>query len=237
VTSVVLVHGAFHGAWCFDRVIPLLEEAGLEVIALDLPGHGLSQVRFADLHGDANCVRDTLDSLTDDVILLGHSYGGAVVTEAGDHPRVRHLVYLSAFALDADESCNGVTIESVSRYPHEGRPSLATGAKLDVDGTMSVTSEAVRNCFYNDCDEETVAWATRLIGPQPLENLGQVPGRVAWRQRPSTYIVCTKDMAIHPMLQNDFAERCTERRELHASHSAFASRPSEVSEILVDLAR
>jgi pimeloyl-ACP methyl ester carboxylesterase len=237
VGTVVLVHGAFHGAWCFDRVVPLLEDAGLEVIALDLPGHGSSPLPFTDLHGDANFVREALDSLTDDVVLLGHSYGGAVITEAGDHPRVRHLVYLSAFTLDADESCNGVTADSRSRFPHEGRPNLAAGRTVHSDGTMSVAAEAMRQSAYNDCDEETAAWATRLIGRQPLANLGQAPSRVAWRLRPSTYIVCTEDMGIHPMLQEIFAARCSERRELHAGHSAFASRPSEVSEILVELAR
>ena len=85
-TTVVLVHGAWHGAWCFDRVIPLLEEAGVPALAVDLPGHGGDEGPFTDLHGDAAYVWATLDGIDGEVVLLGHSYSGAVITEAGGAP-------------------------------------------------------------------------------------------------------------------------------------------------------
>src|ERR1700724_2435336 len=91
--TVVLIHGAFHGAWCFDRVMPLLSQANVGAVAVDLPGHGHDIGPFTDLHGDASRVCDVLDRIDGEVVLLGHSYGGAVITEAGVHPAVRHLVY------------------------------------------------------------------------------------------------------------------------------------------------
>src|SRR5262245_42857940 len=98
--SVVLVHGAWHCGSCWDAVMPLPDEGGVEASALDLPGHGNSTEPFGDLHGDADSVRRFLDEGEGPVVLVGHSYGGAVVTDAGTHPRVRHVVYLCAFQLD-----------------------------------------------------------------------------------------------------------------------------------------
>ena len=104
MATIVLVHGAWHGAWCWERLTPLLDDAGVTSIAVDLPGHGNDRGPFTDLHGDADRVRETLDDVDGDVVLVGHSYGGCVITDAGAHPDVRHLVYVAAFPLDADES-------------------------------------------------------------------------------------------------------------------------------------
>src|SRR5438132_10381075 len=123
---VVLVHGAFHGAWCFDRVLPLLRDAGVEAVAVDLPGHGDDAGPFADLHGDADRVRAVLDEAGDGAVLVGHSYGGAVVTEAGQHPAVAHVVYLCALALDEGESCATAAVDAAAGagISHEGRPNF-----------------------------------------------------------------------------------------------------------------
>ena len=94
--TVVMVHGAWHGPWCFERVVPLLRDADVDARAVALAGEGYES--------DVASVRDALDGIAGDVVLLGHSYGGAVITEAGVHPAVRHLVYLCAFALDEGES-------------------------------------------------------------------------------------------------------------------------------------
>ncbi|MGB8224842.1 MAG: alpha/beta fold hydrolase, partial [Polyangiales bacterium] len=84
-SAIVLVHGAWHGAWAWDRVLPLLTAAGVPVTALDLPGRGASTAPLGDLHADAKAVTSELER-HDSVILVGHSYGGAVITEAGHHP-------------------------------------------------------------------------------------------------------------------------------------------------------
>src|SRR5438874_2230227 len=101
----------WHGAGCFGRVLPLLDAAGVPAVAIDLPGHGADPGPVTDLHGDADRVRSVLDGIDGDVVLLGHSYGGAVITDAGTHPSVRHLVYLCALALDAGESGNRAAVD------------------------------------------------------------------------------------------------------------------------------
>jgi len=234
--TAVLVHGAWHGGWCFDRVTPLLEEAGVPAVAIDLPGHGSDPRPFTDLHGDAARVMDVLDGIDGEVVLLGHSYGGAVIAEAGEHPAVRHLVFLCAMALDRGESCAAAAVDQTAMLSHEGRPSIAEGLLMRPDGTSTLTPEAATACLYNDCDPETVAWALAHLGPQPMDNLSQSPSAVAWRARPSTYVVCTEDLIIHPGVQEALAERCTRRLAWPTGHSPFASEPRRVSELLVELA-
>ena len=110
-----------------STVLPLLDEAGIQAIAVDLPGHGDDPGPLGDLHTDSARVREVLDELDGDCVLLGHSYGGAVITEAGVHPAVRHLVYLCAFAIDADESCMAAAVKESEALDlsFEGRPNLA----------------------------------------------------------------------------------------------------------------
>jgi pimeloyl-ACP methyl ester carboxylesterase len=234
--TVVLVHGAWHGAWCFDRVMPLLREANVPAVAVDLPGHGADAGHFTDLHGDASRVGTVLDDIVGDVVLLGHSYGGAVITEAGVHPSVTHLVFLCALPLDTGESCAAAAVEEMVGLSHAGRPNLADGWVAHPDGTTSLTVRGAATCLYNDCDPDTVSWAAARLGPQPMANLGQSPVAAAWRERPSTYVVCAEDQCIHPGLQRVLARRCTTTHEWPTGHSPFASRPSLVSSLLADLA-
>ena len=234
--TVVLVHGAWHGAWCFDRVMPLLKEAGVPAMAVDLPGHGKDPGPFADLHGDAARVRAVLDEIAGDVVLLGHSYGGAVITEAGVHPAVKHLVYLCALLLDQDESCGSAAIDQSASLSYEGRPNIAEGLSIHPDGTSTLDPVTAGACLYNDCDPATVAWALSNLGPHPMENFGQMPSGVAWRDRPSTYVVCSEDQVVHPGLQAILARRCTQSYVWPTSHSPFASEPARLGSLLVALA-
>ena len=170
---VVLVHGAWHGAWAWDRVLPLLAVTGVAGLALDLPGHGEDSQPLGDLYSDAARVREALDELKDDVVLVGHSYGGAVITEAGRHSAVRHLVYIAAFALDAGESCmSAATAESeASQISYDGRPHLGAGFTMRPGDTITLDPASAAECLYNDCDPETVAWALARLGPQPIVTL------------------------------------------------------------------
>jgi pimeloyl-ACP methyl ester carboxylesterase len=236
--AVVLVHGAWHGAWCWEPVVDRLEAAGTRVVAVDLPGHGDDLGPFTDLHGDADRVREVLDSFEEPVVLVGHSYGGAVVTEAGDHPSVARLVYLCALALDAGETCGSAAADESARLgiSHTGRPNLAAGVIADDQGMVTVEPSIAAACLYNRCDGEAAKWALARLGPQPFVTLEQMPARVAWRVKPSTYVVCSDDMAVHPDLQRVLAKRCTESVEWDTDHSPFLSCPDRLSTFLVDLA-
>jgi pimeloyl-ACP methyl ester carboxylesterase len=161
--SVVLVHGAWHGGWAWERVVPLLATAGVECLALDLPGHGVDAGPLGDLYTDVARVHETLDQSNSDVVLVGHSYGGAVITEAGVHPAVQHLVYIAAFALDVGESCvSAATAEVESgQISHDGRPNLGDGFIMSSGDMINLDPSSAAECLYNDCDAES------LIGPWP----------------------------------------------------------------------
>jgi pimeloyl-ACP methyl ester carboxylesterase len=238
-TTAVLVHGAWHGAWCFDPVVAGLRARGVQAIAVDLPGHGDDPGPLGDLHTDAARVREVLDGLDGDCVLLGHSYGGAVITEAGVHPKVRHLVYLCAFALDAGESCMAAAVreaEALDLGWDEG-PSLADAIRVQDDGTSTLAGELSAASLYHDCDDATTAAAIARLGPQPAATLTDVPTAVAWRERPSTYVVCTEDRAVPEALQRVMAARCTTTVDWPVSHSPFLSAPDRVVDLLTDLVR
>jgi pimeloyl-ACP methyl ester carboxylesterase len=238
--TVVLVHGAWHGAWCWTRVEDGLSKAGVPSVAVDLPGHGADTGPLGDLHTDSARVRQALDGLPGPAVLVGHSYGGAVITEAGEHPAVEHLVYLAALAVDGDETCmSAATGEAAAvTLDQSGRPDLAGGFVVSDDGSSITVDPAVATAaLYNGCSEADAAWALGQLGPQPMATFGQTPTAVAWRTRPSTYVVCADDMAIHPDLQRVLAKRCTTTIEWDSDHSPFLSHPDLVVDLLAGLSR
>jgi pimeloyl-ACP methyl ester carboxylesterase len=232
---VALVHGAFHGAWCWDPVTDRLAAAGIEATAIDLPGHGADPGPLGDLYTDADRVRAVLDTLAPPVVLVGHSYGGAVITDAGAHPAVAHLVYIASFALDEGESCMR-SIPMARPAPPPDGPSLADAMVTSADGSATLNLPLAAAAFYHDCDEDTAAWAVAHLGRQSMSSMRQSPRAVAWRERPSTYVVCTDDRAVDPGLQRLHAARCTTAVEWPTSHSPFLSRPELVTDLLVQLA-
>jgi len=229
--TVVLVHGAWHGAWCWQPVVDRLDAAGVPVRALDLPGHGDDAGPLTDLHGHGDAVRAALDAVDGPVVLVGHSFGGAAITDAGTHPAVRHLVYVSAFCIDEHESVMQNDLEG-------GEDTELAGAiSFTDDGMIVVEPERAASAFYADCDPAVVPGLVRRLGPERSAGFGQSPRTVAWRERPSTFVLCTEDRALTPALQRNLAVRCDTVVELAASHSPFVSMPDEVADLLADLAR
>jgi pimeloyl-ACP methyl ester carboxylesterase len=223
--TVVLVHGAWHGAWCWERVVPRLDAAGVPWVAVDLPSVSSPDAR---LHDDAACVRDALDALTDDAVLVGHSYGGSVVTESGAHPRVAHLVYLTAFALEVGESpgVNALT----------GGEGNALDAAIRVgDGVLTVDREFVVPALFNDCEPEIARRAVDRLRPQSLQALRDPVTVAAWREKPATYVVCTDDRGLMPALQRSNAARIGNSIDWPTGHSPFLSRPELVADLLVEI--
>lgn len=233
--TIVLVHGAWHGAWCWDLVTHLLEAEGADVIAIDLPGHGASSQPLADLQGDAAAVRTVLDRLDVPVVLVGHSYGGAVVTEAGAHELVSQLVYIAAFNLDEGETVGRAAIDDplTAAIDHSGRPNLRAALSSDDGGeTTSIVTDLATPLFYNDCTDEMVTWATGRLGRQRMANFSDRAASIAWRDRPSTYVVCRDDNCVHPDLQRILARRATTSIEWPTGHSPFLSQPALVATLL-----
>jgi pimeloyl-ACP methyl ester carboxylesterase len=224
--TVMLVHGAWHGAWCWDDVRVRLHDAGIATVAVDNPS---VTRRGADLRADVDHVRAALDAVNGPVVLVGHSYGGAVVSEAAAHPNVVHTVFLTAFPLEAGESV------ATNRLTGGEDMDLAEAFVFDGD-SISVDPDRVVHFFFHDCDEAVAAAACDRLLPMSFAAMSGTAETARWREKPSTYVVCTDDHTLPVALQRSGASRVDNVIELHASHSPFLSRPDDVARIISAIA-
>lgn len=223
--GAVLVHGLWHGAWAWDAVRARLEALDVPSAAVDLP--------LTSLDDDVAATAAALDRFGKPAVLVGHSYGGAVATAAGEHPLVRHLLYVAAFALDEGESVSRV-------LPDRDIPDTGLGAALRFSGDgqqVSVDPALAVGLFYADAPAVAAAAAVARLRPVHRSVFRGVPTTIAWRARPSTYVVCTEDQAVHPDLQRAMAERAGTRHEWPGGHSPILTRPAEVAELIASLTR
>jgi len=224
--SIMFVHGAWHGGWCWDSVRERLDALGVPSVAVDNP----SVTRpGSDLDADVANTRAALDAMPGPVVLVGHSYGGAIISDAASHPNVAQVVFLTAFALTPGES---VAANSLS-----GGEESRLGEAIRVDGaTTSVDPGRAIEFFFHDCDPEIARAAVRRLGPMSVAAMSGTVRDAGWRAKPSSYIVCTDDRALPLSLQRSCAARTTEVIELATSHSPFLSRPDELARVLADRA-
>ncbi len=229
--AVVLVHGAFHGAWCWSFVAKGLAERGIEALPVELPGHGQSPLPLRGLRDDAAAVARVLGRCAGPVVLCGHSYGGAVISQAVEPGhRVAHLVYLAAVVPDIGESFATGVPEMLDA------PIAASLLPGRAENSVEIDPERAGEIFYHDCDAELVAWAIAQLGPQGLENLSETVTRAPWRERPSTYVICEDDRTLAVDAQRRAATRCSRALRWPTGHSPMLSRPELVVELLAELA-
>ncbi len=235
--TVVLVHGAFHNSWYWAAVVRGLGERGITALAPDLPGHGADPRPLGDLHGDAGGMHSLLDGLDGPVVLVGHSYGGMVITEAGEHPAVAHLVYLAAYAPDETESTGnaGAAEAEAEGVDLSGRPSVG-GALTVADGLASIDPAAAADLLYAGLEADLTALGVSRLEPQRTTSLLQSPAAVAWRSRPSTFLVCTEDRTIQPELQRIMARRTDRTLTCATGHFPMLTRPELVIDLLAGIA-
>lgn len=187
---------------------------------VELPSSG----QGGDLAADAAVVRAAIESSDEPAILVGHSYGGVVITEAAAGlPQVRHLVYLAAFLLDAGESLLGV----IGGPPPWFVPSA--------DGS-TVLPDDPRTVFYLDVEPGVAAAAATQLQPQSLAAFNAPLSQAAWHTIPSTYIACTQDQAIPYPAQQAMSGRAGSVHTLQASHSPFLSQPEVVAGLIAEAA-
>ena len=225
--TIVLVHGAFHDHRCFDPLAEELRSRGLTALAPDRPGHGDSAEPLGDLDGDARAIERVLATVAGPVFLVGHSYGGAVISQVRS-PNVAARLFLAAFPLLAGESLMQPH-EDVGQHPET---LLVAALAFHPDGTITIDPARAHDCFYADCDAAISALAVERLQPQAFATFSGVASTSEWQRLPSTYVVCTEDRAVAPSMQRALAARCTESIELAASHSPFLSQPARVAEIL-----
>ncbi|HEY8172577.1 MAG TPA: alpha/beta hydrolase [Dehalococcoidia bacterium] len=229
--TALFVHGAWHGAWCWDRVVPSLESQGIRCVVVDLPTCDESRDGDMCLADDVWAVRKTIDSIDGPVIVIGHSYGGMVITEgAAGCANVRRLVYLAAFMPDVGESVLTLITSG------EQASDIAEALRVTESGRSFVDDAQVGRYFYGDCDEETIAWASSRLRSM-RGDMTEGPAAVAWRDIPSTFVIAAQDRAIPPSAQRRMSERATECVEWPTSHSPFASQPQLVIDLVSALAR
>jgi pimeloyl-ACP methyl ester carboxylesterase len=215
--GVVLVHGAFHGAWCWNLVVPELERLGVEVLAVELP--------FTGFDDDVDEVRRAIAELGPGTVVVAHSYGGLVASTA-THGRsdVARLVYVAAFM--ADEGEDAITIIGTEE-------SKLLDALVIDDDLVSVDPRKAKASFYGDLDDVSAAAAITQLRPLPVASVLGPQSPPGWKSIPSTYVVCTNDAALPPVMQRRMAERATLVLELPTDHSPFTTRPGELAGLLM----
>ena len=221
VKNIVLVHGAFVDGSSWARVIPLLQAQGYNVTAVQLP---LSS--FAD---DVAATKRALARQDGPTILVGHSWGGFVITDAGADPKVVGLVYIAAFAPDMGE-----TVTELGK-PYPAPPALAAPI-VDQQGFITLSADAFKH-FGSDLPASDAALAAATQAPINASAFGAQVTNVAWKTKATWYIVSKRDEAIAPDEERFFAKRMkATTTELDASHVSMLSQPKAVATVIMDAA-
>jgi pimeloyl-ACP methyl ester carboxylesterase len=209
-TEVILVHGLWHQPAHFDRLSDVLRRQGTTV--------HVPLLHRGSLAADSAAVQEVVDACADRPVVLGHSYGGSVITGL---ERVGHLVYLAAFVPAAGES--GALLGGAGALVNHA-------VQQNDDGTTSIKPEMAGDVLYADCTAAESAWATSLLVRQRPGHGRGVPEHIAWDSTETTYILCEEDKALDPGLQKRMARRCGTTVSMASSHSPFISRPAELAE-------
>ncbi|WP_128436481.1 alpha/beta hydrolase [Streptomyces cyaneus] len=215
MAAVVLVHGLYHRPEHFAVVAERLRTTGTDVVVPEL--------HRGSLLADTAVVQAVIDALHEPPLVLGHSYGGSVITGVRG---AGHLVYLAAFVPDVGESAASLGGAS---------PQLQDAINPEPDGSTSLHPDRAVATLYGDCPDPLAAWAVGLLRAQAPGCGRGVPERHSWKHISSTYVVCAQDRAIDPGLQRKMASRCTGVREWQTGHSPYIGQPDLVVELLQEL--
>ena len=213
--SVVLVHGAFVDGSGWQKTYEILSKNGYEVIVVQNP--------TASLAADAAVTRRAIAAAKHPVVLVGHSYGGAVITEAGSDPKVKCLVYIAAFAPDAGES-----VEQLATTPIPGEP----GAPLlpPRDGFLFVDPAKFPSAFAAGADQDLARFMAAAQVPWGIEAVGGKLTAAAWKSKPSFFMITTQDHMVPPTLQRSMAKRAGSKTvEIASSHAVMLTQPDQVA--------
>ncbi|MDQ1565329.1 MAG: hypothetical protein QOF96_209 [Actinomycetota bacterium] len=217
-SSVVLVHGGFVDGSGWQEVYNLLQKDGYNV--------GVVQNPTLSLEGDVAATKQVIDTQDGPVILVGHSYGGAVITEAGTHPKVAALVYIAAFAPDKGESVNTLIAD-----PPPGAP--VPPILPPQDGFLFLDREKFAASFAADIPAEQAAFMADSQVPWGVAALSGAVSEPAWREKPSWYLVTTEDRMIPPPAQRAMSERAGATTvEVPGSHAIYVSQPQAVAALI-----
>lgn len=220
--TIILVHGAWGDGSHWQYVIPSLAKAGYKVRSVQNP--------LTTLQEDIDKTKDLIDAQEGKVLLVGHSYGGAVISGAGNHDKVAGLVYIAAFAPDAGESLGSLL----------GKRESPGGASIypDSKGFLWVKYDEFHNAFCQDLDEEKALVMALSQKPIHSQCFGDTAGEPAWKTKPSWYQISQQDHMIPAETEKEMAERMNPKKiiSLDAGHASLASHPNEVTQLILEAA-
>lgn len=218
--SVVLVHGAFADGSSWNKIIPLLQAKGVKVVAVQNP--------LTSLEDDVAAANRVIDAQTGPVVLVGHSWGGSVITQAGSNGKVKALVYVAAFAPSLGQA------PVVDLQPHP-TPSGAAHYIKDADGFLTLSPEAIASEFAQDVSPQEANLIAATQGPVRGANFEQKVTVAAWSDKPSWYIVADQDRMIHPDAQRALAKKIKAKTTtLPTSHVPMLSNPDAVAKVIAE---
>ena len=221
--TVVLVHGAFADGSSWNKVIPLLQAQGLNAIAVQNP--------LTSLEDDVTFTNRVVNAQSGPVVLVGHSWGGSVITQAGGHDKVKALVYVAAFA----PSLNAAPVVDTKDFP---TPPGFAHFIADADGYLTLPADAIARDFAQDVSAEEANLIHATQGAVRGANFEQPVTVAAWTSKPSWYIVAAQDRMIDPGAQRALAKKIRATTvELQTSHVPMASDPESVAKVIVEAAR
>ena len=223
-TRIVLVHGADSDGSIWSKVIPILTNAGHRVIAVQLPLHTLGD--------DVATVERAVELIGGPAILVGHSYGGVVITNAGyNNPNVTGLVYLAALAPDENETIN----DFFEQLPEESLKAFTENTQLDSAGLLYFKPDKLHELFAHDVDPAETEILAAVQKPFNQSIGMEVSGPPAWKQLPSWYQISENDRLIPPDLQRSYAEKINATTlSLNSSHASLVSHPDEVADLIIN---
>lgn len=225
--SFLLVHGSWHGPWCWDKLVPELAALGIKARTVALPSCGTDAAQLGTVADDASAIETALAAIPGDTVVVAHSYGGVPTTQANLPPSVRHVVFLGAFMPQEGQSL-------VDLLPPGPLPAFV---KDNGDGSTSVRPDLAIATFYASCAPETAAWAADRLRLHKAANNVTPVSRCSWRDRSSTYILLTEDFACPTPSQRLMVKQATESAELGGDHSPFLAQPERLAAMLADIVR
>jgi pimeloyl-ACP methyl ester carboxylesterase len=218
--TVVLVHGAWADGSSWNKVIPLLQAKGVTVLGVQNP--------LTSLADDVVATQRVIKNAKGPVVLVGHSWAGTVITQAGNDPKVKALVYVAAFANDEGQSGGDL----VAAYPKT--PALST-VEDDGQGFLRQTEAGVLENFAPDIPKADAKTLAVTQGPLAASTFGDKVTTAAWKTRPSWYVVSANDRVINPQMERDLAKKLNAKTTvLASSHVSLLSHPAEVAAVIED---
>lgn len=222
--TIILVHGAWADGSHWRHIIPALTEAGYKVRAVQNP--------LTSLQDDVNKTVDLINAQDGPVLLVGHSYGGAVITGAGNQDKVVGLVYIAAFAPDEGDSLGGI-------FARREQPKGAASIYPDNKGFLWIKYDEFQQSFCEDLNEEEALVMSLSQKPIHANAFSDLSGTPAWKTKPSWYQVSDRDLMIPPETEKEMAEKIKSKKTVHldASHASLASHPEEIVDLILEAAQ